>query len=82
MADSGFIVRSTFPEISKTDPDTIWPVQFLKHGLKKVDEFEGDKSKLIMYTGIRDPINRLISAYKDKIGKSFEIYLLKASSKG
>ena len=72
MADSGFIQKLGIPleEISTTSPADIWPVKFEKHGLKKVLDSDVHKQKLVMYTAIRDPISRLISAYKDKIGKS------------
>jgi len=72
MADSGFIQKIGIPldQISTTDPADIWPVHFEKHGLKKVWDSDVKRNKLVMYTAIRDPISRLISAYKDKIGKS------------
>jgi len=74
MADSGFIQKIGIPldQISKTSPDEIWPVDFKKHGLKRVLNLESDdaKNELIFLTAIRDPISRLISAYKDKIGRT------------
>ena len=72
MADSGFIQKMGIPlgQISRTSPDDIWPVDFKKHGLKRVPESDVARDELIMYTAIRDPINRLISAYKDKIGRT------------
>ena len=75
MADSGFIQKLGIPleEISKTKPQDIWPVKFEKHGLKRVLDSDVHKEKLVMYTAIRDPISRLISAYKDKIGKKSKI---------
>ena len=52
----------------------MWPVRLEQHHVEKLDQEKRSDDpafEFIFVTAIRDPIVRLISAYKDKIGNRF-----------
>ena len=65
---SGYFTKKTnFDHVSS---DHMWPVVESKHHVEKLErEKIYQLDDMTFVTGIRDPLNRLISAYKDKIGR-------------
>ena len=68
-----FLKSGYFTEITNfanVTSDQMWPVVESKHHVKKLEKQEvNELSDMKFVTGIRDPLSRLISAYKDKIGR-------------
>lgn len=76
MAKSGFIEKSGLDlrNLEEFHVTEIWPVTEKKHGLIRLDiaieRFGLDFVNNFTFVGvIRDPIQRLVSGYKDKIGR-------------
>ena len=65
---SGYFTKKTnFDHVTQHH---MWPVEKSKHFVEKLERKEiYDLTDMTFVTAIRDPLNRLISAYKDKIGR-------------
>ena len=65
---SGYFTKKT--NFDRVTSHHMWPVEKSKHFVEKLERKEiYDLTDMTFVTAIRDPLNRLISAYKDKIGR-------------
>ena len=57
---------------ARVQSSQMWPVELNKHHVERItdkDTFDQVSGEMDFVTAIRDPISRLVSAYKDKIGR-------------
>ena len=67
---SGFFSLDT--NFARVQSSQMWPVELNKHHVERITDkyaFDQVSNEMDFVTAIRDPISRLVSAYKDKIGR-------------